>query len=241
MADNKFFGDKQEEEIKEEKQEEQPETVKIGKKEYTQDELTEIVGLGETAREFETKWNRSIGQFYPEYTQKSQRLAELEKAEEERQRAELDKRAAEDRLTPEEVQKLAIEEAKKIGLITRDEFGEEVNRAVANALAAKQLMDDTTIVIGEAKEKGQPETTVANLWHYMEDNGIRNPEKAYKLMFEDDLDKWKADQLNNIKPPGMETQETTTAGGKTPPPPPTITKDTLSQAIQESLTRGRGV
>ena len=60
--------------------------VKVGDKEYTQEELSGLVGLGETAKEYETKWNRKISEFYPDYTQKSQRLSELEKKDAERAR-----------------------------------------------------------------------------------------------------------------------------------------------------------
>ena len=69
---------------------ETPETVKVGEKEYTQDELNNIVQLGETARDYETKWNRKVSEFYPDYTQKSQKLAEFERAEDERRKSELE-------------------------------------------------------------------------------------------------------------------------------------------------------
>ena len=37
-----------------------PTPVKIGEKEYSQEELTKLVGLCKTEQEYETKWNRPI-------------------------------------------------------------------------------------------------------------------------------------------------------------------------------------
>ena len=102
--------DDKKEDVKVEPQE--PEKVKVGEKEYTQEELTSVVGLGETAKEYETKWNRPIGEFYPDYTQKSQKLSEYEKKEKEAQEIRLkEKVKAKEELSPEEAKKLALEEA----------------------------------------------------------------------------------------------------------------------------------
>ena len=221
-------------------------TVKVGEKEYSQEELSKLVGLGETAQEYETKWNRKVSEFYPDYTQKSQRLAELEKAEvdrtqadEARKQKELEAKPEAD-LTPAEARALALKQADELGLVTRDGFSTEVTKAVANALAAKDLLGDIDGVISEAEEAGKPKTTPGELLKYMDENGVKNPEKAYKLMFETEIDKWKEEQIGKIKPVGMTTQVASTAGSKTPPPATPVTKDNLAQVIRESLTRGRG-
>ena len=244
------FFDKDEE--KEEKKGEVPPTVKVGEKEYTQDELSQLVGLGETARDYETKWNRPISQFYPDYTQKSQKLADFERqqteseaakkvAEEAQKQKELDEKVKNNQLSPEETRKLALQQARDLGIVTKDDFNQEVNKAVVNVLAGKQLIDDTQAVISQAEEKGQPKTTVDELLKYMDENGVKKPEVAYKLMFEAEIDKWKEETLKGIQPPRMQTQASTTAGGKAPPPPQPLTRDNLAQAIRESLTRSRGV
>ena len=228
---------------------EEPTTVKVGEKQYTQEELGQLVGLGETAREYETKWNRPISQFYPDYTQKSQKLADLERAdadrtkqaEEQKQRELEDKAKAGDQLSPEETRRVALQQARELGIVTKEDFSAEVNKAVANALAGKQLIDDVTVVLTEAEEKGQPKASVDDLLRYMDENGVKNPGKAYRLMFEEQIDKWKEEKLKGIKPAGMITQTGSTAGSKAPPPEQPITRDNLAQAIRESLTRSRGV
>mgnify|MGYP001596402138 CR=1 FL=1 len=225
----------------------EPTPIKVGEKEYSQEDLSRLVGLGETAQEYETKWNRKVSEFYPDYTQKSQRLAELEKAEvdrlvteETRKQKELEAKS-QDQLTPEEARELAIKEAKGLGIVTRDDFDKEVNRAVANALGAKDLLDDINGMIKGADKKGQPKTSPGDLLKYMDENGIKNPDKAYKLMFEPEIDKWKEEQLTKIKPAGMETQTASTAGAKQPPEAAPLTRDNLAQVIRDTLNRGGGV
>lgn len=236
----------------EKKEEEKTTTVKVGEKEYSQDELSQLVGLGETARDYETKWNRPISQFYPDYTQKSQKLADYERKQTEEKAArevaesaqhekELADKAKKNELSPEEVRQMAIREAKELGLVTKDDFETAVKHSVANALAAKDLVDDISAVLADAEEKGQPKTTMQDLAKYMDENGIKNPGKAYKLMFEDELDKWKEEKLKSIKPRSMETQTGSTAGSKFVPPAQPVTRENLAQVIRESLTRSQGM
>lgn len=236
-----FFNKKQEEKVDE------TTNIKVGEKEYSQEELGKLVGLGETAQEYETKWNRPIKDFYPDYTQKSQKLAEFEKQhaevakqQEAQKMKDLDEKARNDQLSPEEARQVALRQARDLGLLTRDELDDEVNKRVVGILAGKDLIGDVKSVLEGATEKGQPQASVEGLLKYMDENGIKNPEKAYKLMFEPEIDKWKEDQLKKLKPLGFETQKPSDAGGKEPPPPPAITKENLAQAIRESLTRGRG-
>lgn len=243
MADDFFNKD-------EEKEEEKGEVVKIGDKEYSQEELSSLVGLGETAKEYQEKWNRPIKDFYPDYTKKSQKLAELErKAEEwektqaEMEKAKLEAKAQEGELSPEEARKVALKQAKEIGIVTQDEFDSAVNKAVASAMAGKQLIEDTQVAVEEAKEKYGIKTTYEDVLKYMDKEGFTNvkPEKAIKFMFEPEIDSWKEKQLKNIKPEGLETQAESTAGGKQAPEPSKLTRDNLAEAIQASLTRSRGV
>ena len=232
---------------KEEPKVEESEKVKIGEKEYTQEELDKVVKLGEVAQEYETKWNRPIGEFYPDYTQKSQKLAEFEKADVERVKAEdeakqkeIAEKAKAGELTPEETKQLALQQAKELGIITKEDFLPEINRVVANTMAAKQLIDDTQTVIADAVEKGQPNIEAEALLKYMDENGIKSPDKAYKLRFEPEIDKWKEEKIKGIRPSGFETQEINSAGSKVPPPPTPLNREDLSKAIRESLTRGQG-
>ena len=144
-------------------------------------------------------------------------------------------------MTPEEARRVANEEAVKIGLVTDDALEEKINKAIDNAFVAKSWVDNANELIAEAEEKGQPKTTVDELLKYAGSKGFGlqvSPKEVYKLRFESELDRWKEEQVNKLKPEGMATQEGGGASAKEPPLPPTITKDNLAQAIQESLTRG---
>lgn len=79
-----------------------PAKVKIGEKEYTQDELNELVTKGSKIKDWETKMpGFDVDKFMPDYTQKSQRLAAI------------DKRPAqkEVKLDPKELETMGIDDA----------------------------------------------------------------------------------------------------------------------------------
>src|SRR3990167_5392269 len=168
--------------FEDDKKSEEETKVKVGEKEYSQEELNSLVNLGETAKEYETKWNRKISEFYPDYTQKSQRLSDYEKKEAERARiadeqlkseqAEKDKELAErqeaGKLTPEEQRVFAIKQAKELGLVTREEFETEVDKRVARYRTGEKLIDDTKVAIDTAQEKYGVKTSVDEVLKYMD-------------------------------------------------------------------------
>src|SRR3990167_10420238 len=144
-------------EPKEEKKEETPTTVKVGDREYSQEELNKVVGLGNTALEYEEKWNRPIGDFYPDYTQKSQKLAAYEKAEKARQEAEVAKKQEQGiDLSPEERRETVLREAKSYGIVTQDDFDTAVTEKVANMLRGQELLKQTEGVVKQAGTDGKP-------------------------------------------------------------------------------------
>lgn len=229
--DDFFAGDEPVEASKE------PEKIKLGDKEFSQEELTGLVGLGEKAKELEEKWNTKIDRLYPEYTKKAQKLSEYEekiksfeeaqtKAEQER----LTRQSQENQLSPEDQSKLIKQELKKYGVVT----AEDVNQYVANFLQGKELLDDISGIMDEAKTDGKSTATRDELLAYMDENGIKNPKAAYKLMFEDELKDWEAKQINKIKKPGLMTEEGSTAGGKQPAPVK-VTKENIAQLLSAAL------
>ena len=63
MADEFFEDKKMEPQVPEEVT---PEVIKLGEKEYSQEELSKLVGLGEQAVELETKWDTKLDRLMPE-------------------------------------------------------------------------------------------------------------------------------------------------------------------------------
>ena len=233
MADD-FFETKLEEKAVPEEVVEEPEKIKLGEKEYTQDELSKLVGLGETANELETKWNTKIDRLYPEYTKATQDKKELEaklKEYEEKQVESKVQSGAE--LTPEELAKQTRAELRKVGGITT----EDVNDYIYRALEARDLKEDIEAVVETNKAAGKPETDFEGLVGYMQTSGVRNPQDAYDLMFKNELKEWERKQIDSIKRPGMVTEDTSTAGAKQPPQRVAITKENILDQLDEALFR----
>ena len=222
-----FFEDKKEE--KAEETPAAPTTIKVGEKEYTQEELSRKVGLGELADELETKWNTKIDRLYPEYTKSTQELSELRKYREDQERLALEQKSKKgEELSPEETRKQALSQARELGIITKD----EVNTYIASFLQARDLIDDTETVVSKAIEAGKPKTTAQDLINYMNETGIKNPEIAYKAKYDSELDTWKQEQLKKVKQDGMHTLNTSSAGGKQPEMPKLTTIDSLRDALK---------
>ena len=231
MADNQdFFA----EDVQEGAQQEVPEKIKIGEKEYSQDDLDKLVGLGEKAVELEEKWNTKIDRLYPEYTKKTQELSEyktkledLEKAKEQQVQV---KASEGQQLTPEEQAQLIKQELKKYGVVT----AEDVYNYIGNFNQAVELKSKADNVLEGAKSDGKPVATRDELLAYMDENGVKNPDVAYKLMFENELKDWETKQVNKLKQPGLETERSSSAGSKEPAPVK-VTKENLSSLLQAAF------
>lgn len=244
MNNDDFFSKK--EEKVEPVNQPQESKVKVGEKEYTQEELSKLVGLGEVAHEYETKWNRPISEFYPDYTQKSQQLAELRRQEEEVKKQQLTEKAnSGNQLSPEEAKQMARQQAKELGLITDDSIQDYVNQAVSNAMAGQKLINESENLVNQMTQKGLPKIELTDLLAYMDGNNptgtkFGTPEMAYQDKYRGEIESWKSKQIQNLKPEGMVTNDQSTAGGKVPQQNSITSKEALTQAIRASLTRGHG-
>ena len=220
-------------------------TVKVGEKEYTQDELSQLVGLGETAREYEQKWDRKIDTIYPRYLETTAKLSEYERQRQAQEQQQLQQKAQEGQLTPEEARQLALQQAKDLGIVTNDIFQDQVNQAVANAMAGQELINDSRSLLAEQTQKGLPNVELTDLLAYMNGNnptGTRfgTPEMAYNDMFSNEISAQREQNLNSIRPQGMVTNAQSQGGNVLPAATPPSTREALTKAINEVLTRGRG-
>lgn len=232
MAQDDFF-----QEPAEQTEETPAEGIKVGEKEYTQDELQALVGLGEQAREVETKFSTKLDKVFPEYTKASQERAKL-RLENDELKAKLNP-APEQTIQPggltADQKAEAIRQLKDLGFMPK----EEAVQLVRGELQAKELLAEVDSVIGSSKEAGNPATNRDDLLQHMAETGIKSPQKAYKDLFEKELDEIKEKKLSSIKRNGMVTTEESTAGSKNPAPIK-VTKSNLVQLINEGLTSFRG-
>lgn len=218
---------------------EETDKVKVGDKEYTQEELSQLVGLGEIGRELETKWNTKIDKIYPEYTKTQQNYKDLETKAKEYEAKLKEIEAKKQDLPEDQVIAQAREAAKKVGLLTNDDFNPLLEKSFrqfyVQERAAERLLEEVKGFEGKIDGKdGRPAFVAKDILEYMQENSISNPETAYKLKFENEIDAWKEAQLGKIKKPGMTTIDSTTAGAKQPPKA-NINRDNLGEAIREAL------
>ena len=68
----------------------------------------------------------------------------------------------------------------------------------------------------------------------MDENGIKNPNSAYKLMFEPELKEWEKKQINTLRKPGLETDGSSVAGSKAPNPVK-VTKDNITELLRQVM------
>lgn len=223
---------------------EQPQTevekIKVGEEEYTQDELQQLVGLGKIGREAENKYKTRIDRVWPNY----QRIIN-EKQAADQEREEMRKQLQEYQnpkitplpgapLTPDQIRTQALAQAKELGLVTRDEVNTEARKIASEMLQGQKLIDDISTVITNMQSDGLPSTTIEEVIAHMQETGIKNPEKAYKDMFEKEYINSQASKISSIKSKGIPSIETSAAGGKLPPPVKP-TKDNLYQLVAEAV------
>ena len=230
-----FFKKEEEKEVKvEAKDEIKPELVKVGEKEYTQEELSRKVGLGELADELESKWNTKIDRLYPEYTKSTQELSELRKYKENQEALATEAKAKKgEELTPEETKKQALTQADELGLV----HSGNVNKFIASYLSARDLIDNTEQVVEEAQKVGKPKISAQDMLTYMDETGVKNPSDAYDLKFKPEIKKWEQEQLNKVKANGMQTLDSSTAGAKQPEIPKLTNLDSLRDAMRARFNR----
>lgn len=208
---------------------EEVEKVKLGEKEYTQEELSRLVGLGEIATEAEEKYNRPISKFWPEYTKSQQELATL-KEEIEKYKATPSKPASEEELSQTQIETQARDTLAKLGYVQKD----EVEKIAYNMVQGYQLRQGAQSLITDFTEQGYPSTTVDDILNHMATTGIQTPEKAYKDMFESEIDRVKEQKLASLKPSTFVTQSSSTAGSKAPAPQK-VTSKNLNEALLAAL------
>lgn len=225
----------------------QPETIKLGDQEYSPDELSELVELGKMGREAEEKYNTKLSGVWPEYTKKSQQLKDLQNEIEELKKSttqtqpntntqnntgqlsELEKQQAVQAL--KELGVLTKDEIESMGVVTKDKF--------ADYYHSQSQVQQTINRMGElAKEydgkDGRPAFQLDKMAEFMNQQGIADPEIAYKIKYESELDSWREKKLNDGKKAGLVTETKSTPGTKQPEPKK-ITRDNLSAALKEAL------
>ena len=216
----------------EETVEETPQNIKIGEDEYSLEEAQSLLEKGKFAKEVETKYNTDLSKVWPDYTRKSQELKNLQAEMEEL------KKPAPEPIDQEDPVVVARQQAKKLGLLLEDELPERFDKYYKERYekdkAVENLMSDTKSLLNTVKSEGKPLVEEEDLLKFMAEEGIRSPEKAYKLLKEEELDKWKMEKISSAKKPGLYTEKTSIAGSKEPKEVK-VTNDNIDDMLSEAL------
>lgn len=228
--------------------------IKLDDKEYTVEELQELVGYGQKYQEFSKKFDtdpekawRSYGKVTSENAELREKTQKLENLEKELEQIKSQQRPN----TQGEYTDEQIKEAKKalraVGAVTKEdladalqEFGfvkaEDVDNKVKSEFATKELSAKFEDLGKRLDGKdGRPKFDEDEILSYMERNRISDPEKAYKMKHEEALSEWRAEKIIAEKYPQIVT------GGKTStkkePDPVKVTKDNMKDLLKERLAR----
>lgn len=228
MADE-FFNEPNEQEV---------EKIRLGDEEFSQEELSRLVGLGKIGDEAEKKYHTKLDRVWPQF----QTVINEKKALEDRlkQEDEIKARVAEQTKTPEREdpnRKLSEVEIKEMALKQAEALGigpQAIRNTVMELLQGQQLLSDINNVIDSNTSEGLPDATPEDIIKHMQESGIRNPQKAYQDMFEKEWLESQTEKLAKIKSNGMPTISSSSAGSKQPPAVK-ITTANLEQMVMDSL------
>jgi hypothetical protein len=211
MAYNKNFSEDKDEGIKlpegimEEEDKSVSDVIKIGDEEYKQDELQRLVGLGKLGLEAEEKYKTKIDNVWPEFTKKSQKLKELERENEQLRQAQ--QQATQPQNTNQGTDDQEV----------WNNLNKYINDAVSTRLSAHRLVEDCKDLEGKIDgSDGRPKFESQEVLSFMEQEGIKNPERAYKEMHAEAIEFWEREQLSKARPEPLVTEQGSTRGNDIP-------------------------
>lgn len=218
--------------------EEEVESIKVGEKEYSAEDLEAIVGLGQRAKEIGES-HGGFDKYVSEFGKKSQRIGDLKKEIEESKSAVVTKEGG---LT-DEAKVEAQKAARELGIVLTD----DVEKAVAEALdkgfdnryasrrSGEKLLEEVkTLATDIDGTDGRPKFDGEKVLSFMQENpGFKDPSRAYKAMHLDEIAEWSANQVLSKKKKGI-TTNTQTKSGKAPKEV-AVNRDNLHEQMVEAL------
>lgn len=215
---------------------ETPEKIKIGEEEFDPSELQDLIGKGRFAKEVEEKYNTKLDKVWPEYTKATQKIKDYEEKEKTwmTQQAEQLANKPQNELSEEELSQQARMQAKKLGLVTIDDINTYVEQRIGVINRATELNKECDDLEKEFNGKdGRPKFDREQVYEHMKETGIRTPMKAYKDLYEEQLDKWKENKFKESKKPSMYTENG--LSGNHEPSNVKITKSNIGDILREVL------
>lgn len=236
MADNDFSENKDEVEVTGEVL-----PITIGEDSYTPDELAGLVADGKFKREVEEKQSTKLDKIHGAFTRltEERKVWEAEKAEylilkEERENA----NKPQPEFDEETIAK-AQDEARKLGLFSKADVEQYVSdnfpKFYSQQRAADKMLESMEGLEKEINgEDGRPKFVLDDVLQHIRETGIKDPLRAYKDLYETELDTWKEKKLSGARREGIFTESSSTAGGKQPSEVK-VTRANVGKLVREAL------
>lgn len=208
----------------------------IGDKEYSQDELNDLVTRGEFARDVETKFNTKLDRVVPDYTRSTQETAELRKKLADMEKAQYEAKAQQGQLSQAELIQRAKQEAQGIGLMT-----DENTPALIRTEIEKYRLEDA--IAGEVEElsgmgiNADPQV-IKRYMSSMEGDTV-NLGDAVKDLYGPQVKLYQENELKNGKPEGLYTDRGSNAGSFRLPENTKVDDSNIGALLAEAIGGGQ--
>lgn len=214
--------------------------IKVGEKEFTQDELNSLVSFGEKAREIE-KNHGSFDKYVSDYGRKSDEIGKLRAENEALKSKPVEPVKVDTEFTEEQRQVAQKQLADIMGgqPVTDKQLDTWFETKYTVRRSAEKLLDELGSLESEIDgSDGRPKFDQQEVLDYMAKNGTKKPMLAYKELHGDELDKWTHRELIRAKPQGWNTEEQAPTAKQ--PAPVKITRDNLNSLVSEQLYGNNG-
>lgn len=234
---NDFFDDTNKEET---------DKIKLGDQEFSTDELQDLIGAGRKLKEIEEKQGQPVEDILTSWGRRGETIGELKKEAEQakllrEENERLKNPPSKEVIDQEQVKKEVYEEMKALGYAPKDELLKEFNELYNRNRDGERLLSQVKKVSREAKTDGKPEVTPEKLLEFMADpSNPKDPQKAYNVMFEKELDEWKTERINKSKGSSILTETKSSAGGKEFTPKRPGSREELRSSLTDQLYGGSG-
>lgn len=222
MADDKFFQEEQ-------TAQEELEKIKVGDAEYEPKEVEDYIAKGKRLDDFAKKYNTDPDKAWSAYGKTTQENKTLKEEIEQLKKKEVRPEPVQtDEFSEAQIQQ-AREQARKIGIVTQG----DLDSWYQTRRSAEKMLDECGNYEKDVSgDDGRPKFNTEEILTHMQETGIKNPMKAYKDKYENELDTWKESELNKEK--GTKLPTLSTEGTKTVKRV-SVTKDNIGDMIKEQL------
>lgn len=227
-----------------------PEMLTIGEEQLAPDEAQRLIARAREIEGYEKQWNTSVDKVWPAYTRLSQEKGQLEGQvkQYQDQLLQLQQRQQAGTDTPSDHNKV-LDKARQIGILTKSDIEQAgyLTKEQAMQLVQEQLQQNRqqeqfeqevnkgiTEIMADIKETGKPKVTREAILGYMHATGVADPKQAYEQMYKEDLDSWKAAQVQAKQKKSYST--VSQGGGNKQPAKPSYSRENALNMIEDMVT-----